>query len=171
MAVSYSLVNGTEFATEASRILEEAWEPPTLRYTPGFLHWQLSFPSAVELPGVAAFEGTDPVGFAAATARRLRCGSAVFDMAIVSFVAVRPAWRGQGIASGLYRVLPGGAGQCWCPSGHIWRRRVGGGENAPARLPGSWISDECAGGLRQLRFPLQAWDGERRLGGQLFRGC
>ena len=78
MAVSFSLVNGAGFASEASRILEDAWEPPTLRYSPGYLGWQLTFPSEVELPAVAAAEGGEPVGFAAATARRLRCGSSAF---------------------------------------------------------------------------------------------
>jgi len=105
MAVSFSLVDRSGFSTEASGILEEAWEFPTLRYTSAYLGWQLSFPSAVELPAVAAFEGGDSVGFAGATARRLRHGSANVDVAVVSFVAVRPAWRGQGVASGLYRVL------------------------------------------------------------------
>lgn len=105
MAVSFSLVNGTEFASEASSILEEAWDPPALRYTPTYLSWQLSFPSELKLPAVAAFEGGDPIGFAAATSRKLRSGSAVYDAAVVSFVAVRSNWRGQGIASGLYRLL------------------------------------------------------------------
>ncbi len=105
MAVSFSLVDRSGFSTEASGILEEAWEPPTLRYTSAYLGWQLSFPSAVELPAVAAFEGGDSVGFAGATARRLRHGSANVDVAVISFVAVRPAWRGQGVASGLYRIL------------------------------------------------------------------
>jgi GNAT superfamily N-acetyltransferase len=105
MAVSFSLVNGAGFASEASRILEDAWEPPTLRYSPGYLGWQLTFPSEVELPAVAATEGGEPVGLAAATDRRLRCGSSAFGVAVVSFVAVRPAWRNRGVASGLYRLL------------------------------------------------------------------
>lgn len=105
MAVSFSLVNGTEFASKASSILEEAWDPPALRYTPAYLSWQLSFPSVVELPAVVAFMGSDPIGFAAATGRRLRCGYVVIDAAVVSFVAVRAAWRGQGVASGLYCCL------------------------------------------------------------------
>jgi GNAT superfamily N-acetyltransferase len=105
MTVSFSLVDGPRFAAEASRILEEAWEPPVLQYTSAYLAWQLSFPSAVELPSVAAFAGRDPIGFAGATARRLRSGSTNLDAAVVSFVAVRPKWRGQGIASGLYRAL------------------------------------------------------------------
>ena len=105
MAVTFSVVDGIEFARDASAILEQAWEPPVLHYSPAYLSWQLSFPSAVEMPAVAAFDGGDPIGFAAATARRLRHGSTNFDAAIVSFVAVRPAWRGQRVAAGLYRTL------------------------------------------------------------------
>src|ERR1035437_6426771 len=90
MAVTFSVVGGIEFARDASAILEQAWEPPVLHYSPAYLSWQLSFPSAVEMPAVAAFDGGDPIGF---------------DAAIVSFVAVRPAWRGQGVAAGLYRTL------------------------------------------------------------------
>src|SRR5215471_11502276 len=106
MAISIKLVPAGSFAAEASSILSEAWPPPSIRYTREYLEWQLAFPSAHEnLPAVAAFDGSTPIGFAAVTARRLRHGSRPFESGIVSFVAVRPMWRAQGIAGEIYQVL------------------------------------------------------------------
>ncbi|MGH3183078.1 MAG: GNAT family N-acetyltransferase, partial [Streptosporangiaceae bacterium] len=105
MGITYELVDGTAFAPQASRVLEEAWSPPALCYTPEYLRWQLSFPGPLPLPAAAALAGNDPVGFAGATWRRLRCGSARWDVAVVSFVAVRPEWRKLGVAAGIYRRL------------------------------------------------------------------
>lgn len=107
MAISFDLVEGAGFAEQASRILEAAWRPPALRYSPAYLRWQLGFPSPTCMPAVAAFDGTEPVGFAGVTARRLRCRSQQFESGIVSFVGVRPRWWKQGIAAGLYRLLLG----------------------------------------------------------------
>ena len=101
----FQLVDGAAFATSASAILEEAWDPPAIRYTPQYLQWQLRFPAARALPAAAAFDDGEPVGFAAASARRVRLSSGHTDVALVSFVAVRRSWRKQGIASGLYRTL------------------------------------------------------------------
>ena len=101
----FQLVDGAAFAMSASAILEEAWDPPAIRYTPGYLQWQLSFPASPALPAAAAFGDGEPVGFAAASARRVRCGSDHTDVALVSFVAVRRSWRKQGIAAGLYSTL------------------------------------------------------------------
>ena len=99
------LVDGAAFAIRASAILEEAWEPPAIRYTPEYLQWQLGFPASPALPAAAAFDDGEAVGFAAASPRRLRWGSKCTDVALVSFVAVRPRWRNRGIAAGLYRTL------------------------------------------------------------------
>lgn len=107
MAISFDLVEGPGFADDASRILEEAWRPPALRYSPAYLRWQLGFPSPAPLPAAAAFDGTEPVGFAGVTARRLRYRSQRLESGIVSFVGVRPRWWKQGIAAGLYRLLLG----------------------------------------------------------------
>ena len=105
MALSYALVDGPVFSGEASAILGEAWLPPALKYTPEYLRWQLSFPSGIPTPVAAAYDGSRPVGFAAATARRFETCGCGLDAAVVSFVAVRPAWRGRGVAAGLYSVL------------------------------------------------------------------
>ena len=101
----FQLVDGAAFATSASAILEEAWDPPAIRYTPEYLQWQLRFPASRALPAAAAFDDGEPVGFAAASARRVRCGSSHTEVALVSFVAVRRRWRNQGIAGGLYNTL------------------------------------------------------------------
>src|SRR5690349_12804883 len=79
MALSFALVDGAGLSAEASRLLEEAWNPPAVHYTPNYLRWQLSFPSASGLPCAAAFDGSELAGFAGATARRLRHGSRDID--------------------------------------------------------------------------------------------
>ena len=101
----FRLVDGAAFAARASDILEEAWDPPVICYSPEYLDWQLRFPASDALPAAVAFDDGEPVGFAAASARRMRWGSDRINVALVSFVAVRKSWRNQGIASGLYRML------------------------------------------------------------------
>jgi GNAT superfamily N-acetyltransferase len=104
--LSLSLVDGPSFSSEASLILEEAWQPPVLRYTPEYLEWQLAFPSErVKTSSVAAFDGDKAIGFAGTTARRLRYGVYEVDVTVVSFVAVRPEWQGRGVGAALYRTL------------------------------------------------------------------
>jgi GNAT superfamily N-acetyltransferase len=104
MPVIYELVDGAAFAPQASRILEEAWNPPAIRYTPEYLRWQLSFPG-LTFVAAAAFDGNETVGFAGVSSRRLRSGATWWDVAVVSFVAVRPGWRNLGVAAGIYRCL------------------------------------------------------------------
>jgi GNAT superfamily N-acetyltransferase len=65
----------------------------------------MAFPSEVTLPAAAAYDRGDLVGFAAATRRRLQSGPIELNAAVVSFVCVRPAWQGHGIAKGLYACL------------------------------------------------------------------
>jgi ribosomal protein S18 acetylase RimI-like enzyme len=105
MSLKVDLVDGTSFVAEASTILEQAWTVPSICYTPAYLRWQLSFPSAQRLPSVAAFDGDEPVGFAGVSGRRMRHGASQRDYGVVSFVAVRPQWRKRGIARELYRKL------------------------------------------------------------------
>jgi GNAT superfamily N-acetyltransferase len=105
MALIYELVDGPASAAPASGILSEAWAPPAICYTADYLKWQLGFPGPSSLRAVVAFDGNEPAGFAGASWRRMRCGQAVSDVALVSFVAVRPYCRGRGIAAGLYRRL------------------------------------------------------------------
>ncbi len=105
MTLSYSLVNGADLVDEASKLLRDAWDPPVLHYSTSYLRWQLGFPSTPSLPAVAAFEANSPVGFIGAIARTLRLGQETLDVAVISFVAVSRAWRGQGVASELYRQL------------------------------------------------------------------
>jgi GNAT superfamily N-acetyltransferase len=105
MAIEYRLVDGAGFAAEAGALLQAAWKPPALHYSPKYLHWQLSFPGPRPAPAIAALDGSKPVGFAASTHRRVRFHPANVDVAVVSFVAVHPDSRNQGVAAGLYAHL------------------------------------------------------------------
>lgn len=105
MAIEFHLVSGPQFAPQASAILTAAWPAPALHYTPAYLRWQMSFPGLGPAPAAAAFVDSNPAGFAASTHRRLRHGSEVIDVLLVSFVAVHPDFRNRGIAAGLYRTL------------------------------------------------------------------
>ena len=98
-------VNPVEFADAASRILEESWPTPHVRYSPQYLRWQFGFPGPLPPLAVAAFEDAEPVGFAGATPRRARFRGHSAPLYIVSFVSVRPAWRRSGIAAALYAEL------------------------------------------------------------------
>ncbi len=103
--MEYRPVDGAAFAFEASELLQGAWRPPALSYSPEYLQWQLSFPGPFPAPAIAAFDGSTPVGFAASVHRRVRYGAAAFDAVIVSFVGVHSDVRNRGIAAGLYQHL------------------------------------------------------------------
>lgn len=105
MGIQIGLVDGAAFAYDASRILSDAWSLPSLNYSPSYLSWQLSFPGPWKAPAVAAFDGAQPVGFAACTNRRFRCGSQRVDAFVVSFVAVATGYRNRGVAAALYESL------------------------------------------------------------------
>lgn len=90
---------------EASALLRAAWTPPAVHYSAEYLAWQLSFPG----PEPLAVGTIDPegvlVGFAAATPRRLRLGETLDFAYLLSFVAVHPQQRGEGLAAHLYAAL------------------------------------------------------------------
>jgi GNAT superfamily N-acetyltransferase len=73
------------------------------------LAWQLGFPApaGIAAAAVVATAGSDAVGFAAATPRRVVIGDEPRWIHLVSFVGVDPAWRGHRIARRLYRTLLG----------------------------------------------------------------
>ncbi|MBI3949929.1 MAG: GNAT family N-acetyltransferase [Acidobacteria bacterium] len=108
-------VNPGSFAESASRILLQSWPVTCFHYSPDHLRWQFSFPGPYPSVGVAAFDGNEPVGFAAATPRRLRFQQMGSETYVVSFVAVRPAWRGRGIAADLYTCLLGALREAGLP--------------------------------------------------------
>ena len=103
--MEYRPLDGASFAVEASELLQGAWRPPALFYSPEYLKWQLSFPGPFPAPAIAGFDGSTPIGFAASVHRRVRFGSAAIDAVIVSFVAVHSNFRNRGIAAGLYAHL------------------------------------------------------------------
>lgn len=98
-------VNPVEFADDASRVLEESWPAPHVRYSPAYLRWQFRFPGPLPPLGVAAFDRDEPIGFAGATPRWARFRGHRAPLYLVSFVSVRPAWRRQGIGGALYAEL------------------------------------------------------------------
>jgi GNAT superfamily N-acetyltransferase len=103
--MEYRPVDGAAFAVQASEVLQGAWRPPALSYSPEYLKWQLSFPGPFPAPAITAFDGSTPVGLAASVHRRVRYGALTFDAVIVSFVGVHADFRNRGIAAGLYQHL------------------------------------------------------------------
>ncbi|AKT43238.1 GNAT family N-acetyltransferase [Chondromyces crocatus] len=89
---------------QSATVLREAWVPPVLNYSDEYLEWQLRFPGAPVI-GVTARSGDDVGGFAAITPRRLKFRGEASLAYLLSFVAVRPAFRGRGVASKLYDEL------------------------------------------------------------------
>jgi hypothetical protein len=92
------------FAEPASRILQEAWQPPCLRYSAEYLRWQFSFPGTAGAVGVAAFDGAEPTGFLACLPGTVHFRGRAVRVGLLCFGAVRPRWRGL-IAVALYRKL------------------------------------------------------------------
>ena len=106
--MEYRLVEqAAGLAADASALLQLAWKPPALHYSPEYLAWQLSFPGPWPSPAAAAFDGSTLMGFAASTHRRIRAGHRSLDASLVSFVAVHPDHRNQGITGKLYATLLG----------------------------------------------------------------
>ncbi|MBV9611976.1 MAG: GNAT family N-acetyltransferase [Acidobacteriaceae bacterium] len=104
-SISLALLYGAEQSHAASELLNQAWSPPAIHYTPTYLEWQRTFPAPWPLPAVAAFDGHTLVGFAGTTARRVHHGNETCCTIIVSFVAVKPDRQKLGIASALYDTL------------------------------------------------------------------
>jgi hypothetical protein len=95
MALRLEQVDGASFAPEASSLLKEAWaNQPSMEYSPEYVAWQLSFPGPIPPVAVAAFDGAEPVGFVAATVRRLRLDSNETDGFVASFWCMRPGRGG-----------------------------------------------------------------------------
>lgn len=115
MGLTVATVDPLAFAAGASALLREAWTPPGLLYSPEYLGWQFVSPGDTRALAAAAFDGDVPVGFAAAVPRRLRLGEKRGDALVLSFVAVRPGYRGRGVAAAVYAALLDAAGQTGRP--------------------------------------------------------
>lgn len=92
-------------AEAASRVLTECWTPPAVHYSAEYLRFQLTYPGAPPGISVVAFDGDEPVGFAATTPRSVRIQGARATIHILSFVGVRPGWQRRGISAALYHAL------------------------------------------------------------------
>ena len=99
------MVEPAGVADLASRVLREAWPPPALDYSPEYLNWQFGFPGAVPARTALAFADGEAVGFIGTTPRRVRFHGAARAVMVVSFAAVRPAYRGRGLLQALYACL------------------------------------------------------------------
>jgi GNAT superfamily N-acetyltransferase len=104
-ATTVDVIDPVEIVGEAASVLQEAWSAPSLFYSADYLAWQFSFPSPLPRLGAVARESGAVVGFAGMTSRRVSVAGWTGHAAVVSFVAVRPSWRGQGIAGQLYASL------------------------------------------------------------------
>ncbi|MGE0442813.1 MAG: GNAT family N-acetyltransferase [Gemmatimonadales bacterium] len=98
-----------DLADEVAALLARAWSPPALEYPAAYLRWQATFPGGegVHSSGVTARDGDRLVGFAAATPRRVAWAGESGWVHVVSFVAVDPDSRGQGLSGTLYDALLG----------------------------------------------------------------
>lgn len=97
-------VDPASVAEEASLVLREAFPAPALHYTADYLRWQLGFPGARARAALAR-EGDEPAGFVGLTPRRFKWRGVETDGHVLSFVAVRPQFRGRGLAGELYAEI------------------------------------------------------------------
>ncbi len=103
--ISIQQIDPVAFASAAGRILQEAWPAPCMHYSAEYLAWQFGFPGSCPGLGMAAMDGDEPVGFIGATMRNLRWRGDACEAYCVSFLAVRPDWRGQRLPARLYGAL------------------------------------------------------------------
>src|SRR5215213_651139 len=105
MAFRIEAVDPLTAAAAVSSILQSAWKPPCLNYSPAYLAWQLSFPGALQPKVVVAFEDDKEVGCACVTQRSFIVDGTQTDAYVLSFVAVVPSAQGQGLATAIYAAL------------------------------------------------------------------
>ena len=98
-------VDPLAMAEPASAILLESWPRPCIHYSPAYLRWQLSFPGTTPSVAVAAFGEGEPIACIATTPRRLRWRGIRVEVHVASFMAVRPSWRGRGVANRLFQAM------------------------------------------------------------------
>jgi GNAT superfamily N-acetyltransferase len=89
----------------AAAILQASWQPPCLDYSTDYIRWQFSYPGDPGAAGVAAVASGEPIGFAAVVPRTVAFEGKRHPMLLLSFVSVRPGYRGQGVGKALYAAL------------------------------------------------------------------
>ncbi|EYF01139.1 Archaeal seryl-tRNA synthetase-related sequence [Chondromyces apiculatus DSM 436] len=104
VSIEIERADAVTVSQQSVEVLREAWVPPALNYSDAYLDWQLRFPGAKSI-AVTARASAEIGGFAAITPRRLRLRGEASLAYLLSFVAVRPAFRGRGVAGKLYDEL------------------------------------------------------------------
>jgi GNAT superfamily N-acetyltransferase len=99
------IVDPLAYAEAASGVLRAAWVPPCMHYSAAYVSWQLRFPDEGRAKLAVAFVKGLAIGCAAVTPRRLAQAGAFLSAYVLSFVAVDPSVRGQGVAGALYQSL------------------------------------------------------------------
>jgi GNAT superfamily N-acetyltransferase len=107
MELPVTAVDPIGLADEASRLLREVWPPPSAHYTADYLRWEFGFPGPARPLAVVARDDGGLAGFAAVAPRLARFRERRLPVYLLSFVAVRQAYRGQGVAARLYAALLG----------------------------------------------------------------
>jgi GNAT superfamily N-acetyltransferase len=98
-------VEPLDVVESVAAILQASWQPPCLDYSTGYLRWQFSYPGDPGARGVAAFASGEPIGFAAVVPRTVAFEGKRHQILLLSFVAVRLGYRGQGVGKELYAAL------------------------------------------------------------------
>jgi GNAT superfamily N-acetyltransferase len=108
-------IDASDLGVEVADLLQRAWAPPCLWYSPEYLRWEFSGPGPRAAIALSAFERVSAatgartganrgrmIGFIGAVRRRARIGDWIGDVWLLSFLAVLPEHRRRGIGRRLY---------------------------------------------------------------------
>jgi GNAT superfamily N-acetyltransferase len=90
---------------DVADLLQRAWDPPCLWYSPEYLRWQFGMPGRAGARGIGAFQGSRLIGFIGVVPRGVRVGDWEGEVAVLSFLAVAADARGHGLARRLYDAI------------------------------------------------------------------
>jgi GNAT superfamily N-acetyltransferase len=115
VSLSIEFVDPLDVLADAASVLQEAWAAPSFHHSSDYLGWQFTFPSPLPRVAAVARSGDEIAGFMGITPRRIGIGSWTGTAGVLSFLAVRPTWRGRRIAEQLYGVMLGRARELEIP--------------------------------------------------------
>jgi hypothetical protein len=97
-------IRAEEHLSEVSRILQNAWAPPSLRYGPADIGWLFRGPGWGQPYALMATEDDgEPIGFIGALARRVRFRGQTREVYLDSFLSVVPGPGRGPVATALIR--------------------------------------------------------------------